>query len=192
MIVLLKNKLKEKKGLNSIQLAIGVLILSFLYAGISDAVNVSNRMQSLSSAMTYISKVVSNQGCLTNNPESVYVSATGERLYNIDYIKNKKYVTASELYNAILNIMTSDGIPTSDWKVTVGGVNLSPTMKTPLYDFRERIPVTIEINYSWDTLSSLLPISNNVLKGSFKTEQEIVSTYKIRDGSSDDGFIYGN
>ena len=112
-------------------------------------------------------------------------------LENISYIKNKKYVDANSLYNTILNIMTSDGIPRSDWKVTVGGVTLSPSMKTPLYDFREKIPVTIEIDYSWDTLSSLLPISNNVLKGKFKTEQEIVSTYKVRDGNTDDGFIYG-
>lgn len=191
MFKFLKNKFKEKKGLNSIQLAIGTLIMSFLFAGTIDAVNIANRMQSLSSAMTYISKVVSNQGCLTNNPETVYVNEKGEKQYSISYIKNKKYVDASSLYNTILNIMTSDGIPRSDWKVTVGGVTLSPSMKTPLYDFREKIPVTIEIDYSWDMLSSLLPISNNVLKGKFKTEQEIVSTYKVRDGNSDDGFIYG-
>lgn len=191
MFKFLKNKFKEKKGLNSIQLAIGTIILSFLFAGTIDAVNIANRMQSLSSAMTYISKVVSNQGCLTNNPETVYVNEKGEKQYSINYIKNKKYVDASSLYNTILNIMTSDGIPRSDWKVTVGGVTLSPNMKTPLYDFREKIPVTIEIAYSWDTLSSLLPISNNVLKGKFKTEQEIVSIYKVRDGNTDDGFIYG-
>ena len=191
MFKFLKNKFKEKKGLNSIQLAIGTIILSFLFAGTIDAVNIANRMQSLSSAMTYISKVVSNQGCLTNNPETVYVNERGEKQYSISYIKNKKYVDASSLYNTILNIMTSDGIPRSDWKVTVGGVTLSPSMKTPLYDFREKIPVTIEIAYSWDTLSSLLPISNNVLKGKFKTEQEIVSIYKVRDGNTDDGFIYG-
>ena len=191
MFKFLKNKFKEKKGLNSIQLAIGTIILSFLFAGTIDAVNIANRMQSLSSAMTYISKVVSNQGCLTNNPETVYVNERGEKQYSISYIKNKKYVDASSLYNTILNIMTSDGIPRSDWKVTVGGVTLSPSMKTPLYDFREKIPVIIEIDYSWDTLSSLLPISNNVLKGKFKTEQEIVSTYKVRDGNTDDGFIYG-
>lgn len=191
MFKFLKNKFKEKKGLNSIQLAIGTIILSFLFAGTIDAVNIANRMQSLSSAMTYISKVVSNQGCLTNNPETVYVNERGEKQYSISYIKNKKYVDANSLYNTILNIMTSDGIPRSDWKVTVGGVTLSPSMKTPLYDFREKIPVTIEIDYSWDTLSSLLPISNNVLKGKFKTEQEIVSTYKVRDGNTDDGFIYG-
>lgn len=191
MFKFLKNKFKEKKGLNSIQLAIGTLIMSFLFAGTIDAVNIANRMQSLSSAMTYISKVVSNQGCLTNNPETVYVNEKGEKQYSISYIKNKKYVDANSLYNTILNIMTSDGIPRSDWKVTVGGVTLSPSMKTPLYDFREKIPVTIEIDYSWDMLSSLLPISNNVLKGKFKTEQEIVSIYKVRDGNSDDGFIYG-
>lgn len=191
MFKYLKNKFKEKKGLNSMQLAIGTLIMSFLFAGTIDAVNISNRMQSLSSTMTYISKVVSNQGCLTNNPESAYINERGERKYSINYIKNKKYVDASTLYNTVSNIMTSDGIPRSDWKITIGGVNLSPSMKTPLYDFREKIPVTIEIDYSWDTLSNLLPISNNLLKGKFKTTQEIVSIYKVRDGSSDDGFIYG-
>ena len=191
MFIFLKDKLTEKKGINSLQIAIGTLIISLIFAVMTDLVHVSNRMQSISSIMSYVSKVVSNQGCLTNNPESAYVDALGNKLYEIDYIKNKKYVSASDLYNAVLNIMNSDGIPTSDWKITVGGQTLSPSMKTKLYDFRERIPITVEISYSWKTIANMLPIDSSVLSGKFTSGQEVVSTYKIRDANSDEGFIYG-
>lgn len=191
MFTFLKNKLKEKKGISSLQITIGALIVSFVFAFLCDLVHVSNRMQSISSAMSYVSKVVSNQGCLTNNPESAYVDSSGNRLYEIDYIKNKKYVDANNLYNAVLNIMNSDGIPTSDWKITIGGQTLSANMKTPLYDFRERIPITVEINYSWNTIANMLPINSSLLSGTFASSQEIVSNYKIRYANSDEGFIYG-
>lgn len=186
----LKKKLKEKKGLNSIEMVIGSLIVIALFAGMTDFIKISNRMQSLSSTMTYVSRVLSNQGCVAINPESVYIDSSGNQLYNIDYIKNKKFVSSDVLFNTISEIMKSDGIRSSEWRVFIDGERLSPSTKTKLYDFRERIPVEVQIDYSWGTLSDILPVSEETLSGTFKTSQEIVSTYKIREAGSDTGFEY--
>lgn len=190
MLNFIKKKIKEKKGLNSIEMVIGSLVVITLFAGMVDFIKISNKMQSISSTVSYISKVVSNQGCLANNPESVYVKSDGTQYYDISYIKNQKYIDSRTLFQTIQNIMRSDNIGDNEWRVFIDGQPLTATTKTRVFDFRERIPVEVQIDYNWNTLSGLLPISNNVLGGTLKSSQEIVSTYRIREAGSDQGFEY--
>lgn len=190
MIKFIKNKIKDKKGLNSIEMVIGSLIVITLFAGMTDFIKISSRMQSVSSTVSYVSKVLSNQGCLTNNPESVYVDSSGAQYYYVDYIKNKKYVDSATLYNTINSMMLSDNIQSNEWKVYVDGKLLTTNTTTKVFNFRERIPVEVQINYNWNVLSGVLPISNSVLSGVLTSYQEIVSTYKIRDAGNDTGFQY--
>lgn len=192
MINLIRKKINEKKGLNSIEMVIGSLIVIVLFAGMADFIRIHNRMQSISSSMTYISKVVSNQGCLANDPENAYVRADGTKYYYKTYIKNKKYVDSTTLYNTIKTMMENDKISTSEWRIYVGGKKLSSTTKTDVYDFRKKIPIEVQIDYSWKTLAGLLPVSESSLSGTLKSSQSIVSTYKIREAGSDTGFTYGN
>lgn len=191
MLKFIKKKIKEKKGLNSIEMVIGSLVVITLFAGMTDFIKISNRMQSISSTISYVSKVLSNQGCLANNPESVYVNPDGTQYYNISYIKNEKYIDSRTLFEAVSNIMRNDGIAEDEWRVFVGGQRLTSSTKTKVFNFRERIPVEVQVDYSWGTLSNLLPISSDALSGTLNSSQEIVSTYKIRDAEGDTGFQYG-
>lgn len=190
MLSFISKKIKEKDGLNAIEMVIGSLVVITLFAGMVDYIQISNKMQSISSTVNYVSKVLSNQGCLANNPETAYTGANNAQLYNIDYIKNKKYVDSRTLYSTIKNIMDSDGIKVEEWRVFIDGERLTSTTKTRLFDFRERIPVKVEIDYNWGTLTGLLPVSDSVLSGTLKSNQEIVSTYRIREAGSDAGFEY--
>ena len=190
MFKFLKKKFKEKKGLNSIEMVIGSLVTITLFAGITDFINISNRMQNISSTMSYISKVMSNQGCLSNNPESIYVNSDGSQYYHIDYIKNKKYITTNTLYNSVTQIMKNDNIPTSEWRVYINNELLTPQTNTKVFDFREKIPIKIEIDYNWATLSKILPVGQNTLSGTFKSSQSIISTYQIRESDGSIGFQY--
>ena len=190
MLKFIKKKIKDKKGLNSIEMVIGSLIVITLFAGMTDFIKISNRMQSISSTISYISKVLSNQGCLANNPESVYVKPDGTQYYNISYIKNQKYIDSRTLFNTISRIMQSDGIGNDEWRIFIDGQPLTQDTKTKVFDFRERIPVEVQIDYRWGTLSNLLPIGGDVLSGTLTSSQEIVSTYRIREAGSDAGFEY--
>ena len=86
--------------------------------------------------------------------------------------------------------MESDNIQDDEWRVFIDGQQLTPSTKTRVFDFRERIPVEVQIDYSWGTLSGLLPIGEDALSGTLESSQEIVSIYKIREAGSDQGFEY--
>lgn len=190
MLKFIKNKIKDKKGVNSIEMVIGSLIVITLFAGMTDFIKISTRMQSISSTINYVSKVLSNQGCLANNPETTYINSSGQQYYYVSYIKNQKYVDSTTLYNTINQIMLSDNIQSNEWKVYIDGQLLTANTKTKVFNFRERIPIKVQINYEWKVLSGILPISNTALSGVLTSSQEIVSTYKIRDAGSDTGFQY--
>lgn len=191
MIKYIKNKIKEKQGLSSLEMVIGALVIVAVFAGMMDFINISNRMQSLSSTMSYVSKVLSIQGCITSgNPEAIYLDSSGKQLYDTDYIKTGKFVNANTLFNTVNEIMSSDGIESDEWRIYIDGALFTPGHTSKLYDFRERIPVRVEIDYTWETIGNLLPINNNLLSGTFNTSQEIVSVYKIRELDINDGFEY--
>lgn len=188
---LFKKNLKNKKGLSSIELAIGVLIAFLLFAGFLDFLSISNKMQAMSTTSTYLSRVLSNQGCLAQNPSSC-VDIDGSTGYNVEYIKNKNFVTSKELYNTVQSIMTHEQIESQDWTVKINNQVLSPNTTTRLFNFRERINVSIEINYNWDSLRLLVPGGNSFLKGTLNSKQSIVSAYKLRNDNGDNGFKYGD
>lgn len=192
MLVSLKKNIKSKKGLSSIEMVIGSFVIISLFAVMTDFIRMSSKMQSLSSTINYVSKVLSNQGCITpTNPENIYLSSSGNKLYSMDYIKNKKFITSGELLNTINNIMLSDGIEPDEWRVYIDGVELTSGYTSELYDFRERIPVRVEIDYTWETIGNILPIDNNELSQTLNSSQEIVSIYKVRDLDINEGFEYG-
>lgn len=190
MLKCIKSKLKEKKGLNSIEMVIGSLMVITLFAGMTDFIKISNRMQSISSTMTYVSRVLSNQGCISNNPEATYFDNSGKQLYYIEYIKNKKFVRSDTFFNTINEMMKSDGIKSDEWRIFIDGTRLTENTTSKLFNFTDRIPVRIEIDYKWGTLTNILPVDESFLSGTFKTSQDIVSTYKIREADADIGFEY--
>lgn len=187
---LFKNKvnIKDKKGLNSIELVIGVLIALLLFATFLDFLSISNKMQAMTTTSTYLSRVLSNQGCIAKNPNSC-VDSSGNTGYNTEYIKNKNFVTSKELYENINNIMKREKIEAKDWTVKINNHILNENTNTKLFNFRERIEISIEINYKWNMLSQLIPIITK--NGTLKSKQSIVSSYKFRNDNGENGFDYG-
>lgn len=176
------------KGLSSIELTIGILITIVLFAGFLDFIIISNKMQALSTANTYLSRVISNQGCVAQNSSNCVIRGTNEGGYDESYIKNKTFVKSSEIYNQVDRIMKSEGIPTSDWTVTIDGLTLTPSTQTRLFNFREIINIKIEVKYKWSNLSNLLLV--NLPTQKFTSNQRIVSTYQLRNKDENVGFDY--
>lgn len=184
----IKNIKNDVRGLSSLEATIGILIAIVLFAAYLDFIVISNKMQALSTTNTYLSRVISNQGCVAQNPSSCITSDTHEGGYNVDYIKNKTFVKSSEIYNQVDRIMKSESIPSSDWSVTIDGVPLTSNTTTRLFRFREIINIKIEVRYRWNNLSGFLPI--NLPEQKFTSNQRIVSTYQLRNQGSDIGFDY--
>ena len=60
----IKNSKNDIRGLSSLEATIGILIVIVLLAGYLDFIVISNKMQALSTTNTYLSRVISNQGCV--------------------------------------------------------------------------------------------------------------------------------
>lgn len=190
---MLKNiikKLKEKKGINSIQMAMSSLMVIAVITCMVDFIIISNRMQNISSTINYISRVMSNQGCLANTPETSCKINSESGIYKIEYIKNKKFVKSSELYETIKSMMNSDGIKDSEWRVYIDGQLLTPSTVTKTFDFKSKIPIEVQIDYRWTNLSNILPVNESTLSGTFNSQIFIVSTYKVRAEDGNIGFDY--
>lgn len=176
------------RGLSSLEATIGILIAIVLFAAFLDFILISNKMQALSTTNTYLSRIISNQGCVAQNPSSCQTSDTHETGYDVTYIKNKTFVKSSDIYNQVDKIMKSEGIPTSDWSVSIDGNTLTPSTTTRLFRFREIINIKVEVKYKWSNLSGFLPI--NLPEQKFTSNQRIVSTYQLRNKDSNAGFDY--
>ena len=175
MISNLKDKLKKKKkksGIQSLTLIVGVLIAFVTIAGLFDLTSLQTKFSTLSAQTGYVSRVVSRQGGV-----------------NTELIPNYhgRYVTSSELYRNVRGAMNNAGIKDNEFKVVVAGHTLSPTTQTMLFDYGEKIPVTIAIKYNWDFLSSFMP----VLPNDRQTTVEVVSTYNIREGGFSEAAGWG-
>lgn len=186
----IKKKLKVKDGLTSIELLVSSLTLIIIFAGLCDFIIISGRMQSISTVMTYMSRTLSVQGCLSNTPEQSYKDTSGKQLYYINYVKHKNYITSREFHTHVKRMMDLEAIPENSWRVYIDGELLTPTVTTPLHDFRDKIEISMEVDYEWRTVSQLLPTAGRIITGKFNTSQNIVSTYKIREADSDIGFDY--
>lgn len=186
----IKKKLKEKNGLSSIELLVCSLAVVVIFAGLCDFIIISGRMQSISTVMTYMSRTLSVQGCLSNTPEQSYRDTSGKQLYYVNYVKHKNYITSREFHSHVKRMMDLEAIPEDSWRVYIDGKLLTPTVVTPLHDFRDKIEISMEVDYEWRTVSQLLPLNGKIIKGKFNTAQKIVSTYKIREEDSNIGFDY--
>ena len=185
----IKNIKKDIRGLSSIEAVIGILIAIIIFAGFLDFILISNRMQALSTTNTYLSRVISNQGCIAQNSNSC-VTSDGQGGYDETYIKNGGFIKSEEIFNQVDRIMKSESVPTSDWSVTVDVVPLTSSTQTRLFKFRDIIEIKIEVKYKWTNLSNLLLI--NLPEQKFTSNQRVVSTYLLRNQDSDSGFDYGD
>jgi hypothetical protein len=182
----------SKKGVSGIELAIGSLVAIVVFSALLDYLIIANRSQAMSSTMTYVSKTLANQSCVASS-----ISKCGSG-YVTSYIKNKKFVTTSQLYSQIKSIMDSERIPESQWTVLVGTnpnnlKAIDPTNNPNIGgfgDYGTRIYVEIRIQYRWQTLSSYIP--GNAAWKTMSSRQSILSVYKIRDKDANStGFQYG-
>lgn len=150
-------------------LIVGVLIAFITISGLADVTALQTKFSVLSQQTGYVSRAVSKQGGVTPTQIDNY---------------HGKYITSNELYTNVKRAMNHAGIEDDEFSVYIGGHLLSPITETPVYDYRERIPVTITIQYNWDFISSFFKPTG---KRSRTSQTEVVSTHKIRSSGFEDG-----
>lgn len=162
----IKDTLKSKKGINTIETAILSFIIIMCIGGMTDLNTIMKKFNATSSTTSYISRTVSKQGGVrTNAPESF----SGD------------YITSSELYNDVKSVLNKAGISSSDFKVTINNQVLNNTTNIPIVNYGKNIDINLQINYKWKFTENF-GASPTYTKNSPRIA---VSTFKNRTDSTD-------
>lgn len=172
----LKNKfrkskciLKNKKGFGSLEIIISSFIIVMIIAGLIDMIQITQRIDTTSQAISYVSRVIQKQGGVrVNEPENF----------------NGEYTNSATLYNNIKDIMAANGIIEENWELEIKTnstkENLTSSTNFPLVDYGNRITITLEVNYHWYTLSTMFP---GDIGGYKPSSRQVLSGYAIRSNS---------
>lgn len=159
----IKKKLNSKSGAQSLTLVIGVIISFIAIGGLADLTILQTKLSVLSSQTGYVSRTIADQGGVAQQEIDNY---------------HGKYITAKELHGNVKAAMNYAGISDDEWVVYIAGHELTPATETPLYDYGEKIPISVSIEYGW-------PFTSNFVPGDMRNERtsrtRTLSTYMIRD-----------
>lgn len=98
-----KQILKNNKGITSFEAVVGLMIIFIIIAGIVDFSNSNVQLSNVSNVTDYISRIVSEQGGISNTRPSNYYDDI--------------YTTSSQAFNYINNHLANNGI--TDWELTI-------------------------------------------------------------------------
>lgn len=165
MINKIKNILKSKKGLNTIETAILSIIILMCIGGMIDLNSIIKKFNATSSTTSYISRTIAKQGGVRmNKPQSF----------------NGDYVTSQELYRDVKSALNKAGIEDSNFTVTINGYNLQPNSNLPIVTHGNNMKVELKIKYNWNFIRQFTGG-----KDFQKTSNRIVmSTYKDRNSDN--------
>lgn len=161
----IKEKLGDKKGMTTLEIAISAFIIIVALTGFIDMVKVSQKLDTASSITGYVGRVVGNQGGVrTTAPKHQYGN----------------YVTSEQLYREVKTILENGGVKESDFKLYVDGKRFKEGTNIALKDFGERIPVKLEVTYEWELISSATGLD---MKNTKESSRTVVSSFKVRNAT---------
>lgn len=160
-----RNRIKNKHGMTTIEIAICALIFIVAISGFVDLTQVLNKLNTISQTNSYIARTISKQG--------------GVRTRNIDNFAGE-YVTTQELYRNVETSLTRSGIPHNNWELYIDEYKIKPETNTPIRNYGETINIRLDVKYNWTLISNFIPGKITQTKKSYRN---VVSTYKIRNES---------
>lgn len=171
------NLKRDKKGVLSLEVAIGMFILIILVTFILDLVVISNKFYVTSQANNFLSRTVGVQGGLLH---SVPEGFPGE---------DSAYVTKTEMEEFIRRTLRNAGISEEQYRVGIFNAddqlilgfngNGDIVSGDARFEYGESITTNIDIKYAWVNFSNFLPTT---LEGDMRTVRESISEFKYRIG----------
>lgn len=161
----LKERLANKAGMTTLEVAISVIIVLMALGGFVDMVNTSQKLDTASSVTGYVGRVVANQGGVRTAP-------------TVHHVGN--YVTSDQLYREVSMILKNGGVPEEDFKLLINNKVIKPGTNIPLQDFGKRMKVELKVAYRWDMISQLVP---GDMEGEKVSSREVISSFKVRQGN---------
>lgn len=137
-------KLKNKKGMSTIEIIIGVLIFLALLCFMLDLLILTWKFSVVAQTNTYLARVSGIQGgALWSAPD--------------DYPGG--YETIGELNATINEKFQAAGIASTEWSGSVGNGRIGShgTSESSEYDYKEVFTTEITVRYRWEFMSNIIP-----------------------------------
>lgn len=173
------NKLKNQKGISTLEFAICLMIFILVFSFFFDLFLIGYRQYTVSREVTNISRIVADQsGSLSVTPKDFPGGPDS-------------YFTTTKLYKKLNSTFQGLGIGKNDWNMRMRIKTKNPKTGKSLYktaaitpgapgiacDYRDYIEIIVDYNYKWSLWNQFLPKSMQ-LKGSNEISRQVFSEYK--------------
>lgn len=167
----LKSLIKNKKGLNTIELVIIAFAVMICISGLLDLTNIMKKHNAVSTTINYVTRTVGKQGGLQTSKPAQFPD---------EYISNAK------LYTDVKKNLENSGIESDKWHlyITVEGQpkrEIKANTIVPTVTYGKKMQIELSFEYDWKVLSSVTPFR---LKGNNTANRQTYSKFKIRNSSS--------
>lgn len=144
-------KLKEKKGVSTIEIVIGMLIFLIALCFLTDLLMLLWKFSVIGHTTTQVARLTGIQGgALTSSPPSWPGG-------------NANYTTISDVQGIVEDKFQSAGIASNEWNMSIerGSIGSGGTKASERIDYTENFEVVTTVDYRWDFVSNILPIDLN-------------------------------
>lgn len=137
-------KLKEKKGVSSIEFVIGLMILLMIACFLLDVMILGFQLQSYSSINSNFTRTLAVQGGVRTSAPTGYPGG------------NLAYTNSSALNQIVRTNMESSGIQPGSYQIRVNGINFGSNSNIEV-DYLGNIRTEIVLTYRWAFTSNFIP-----------------------------------
>ena len=162
MFTKLKSILKNNKAFSNIEMAIGAIIIITIISVAMDFSKLAIQHNAISSNLNYISRIVEQQGGISNTKPSHYKG---------------NYVTSKTVYNNIKDSLAHIGISEADWTLKIGSGTFTETFHKDNYNYKTRVTLTLTYNQKLPLVSNFFPSMGTTKR---TISRQIITTHHPR------------
>lgn len=172
----LSDKIRNSKGLNTIELVIITLTVLVIICATIDYTIIMRKQNAVSTTVNYVARTIGKQGGVREGKPANF---TGE------------YFNSASLYNDVKKIMNDADIKDSDWVLTIktprdGTKTLTSTTNLSVVEKGNDMEVSLTVNYYWKLASQVSPLK---IKGTNNAKRISTSTFKLRESDSSNSTV---
>lgn len=157
-----KDVKKEKKGVSSIEITIGVMIFLILVGALFDLLILGWKFAVISQTTSNVARITGLQGGVLHSAPDGFPGGSSA------------YVTASQLKSNIDDIFLKGNIRSNEYQIRINNIPIGQGVQI---DYRELINVETTVDYRWSFLSIVLPGN---LDSTISSKRTSMSEFKYR------------
>lgn len=174
-VFFLLNLRKNKKGMTSIEIVIGMLIFIIVFSFLVDTVLIMWKFAVVAQTNTEVARITGLQGGARTSAPTGYPGG------------NNSYLTIHQLNSLVNDKMKSAGFKDNEWSMTIGsggriGANGVSSVE---HDYKQTFSTKLNAKYRWSFMSNWLPLNlEQTLTSKRMTISEWKYNYSIWDGEN--------